>query len=413
MLMSEQEKQNIHALFFAALYNGSTLQELVDLGQQLIENPILVRNIRGTILAISTGADFGDLHISWESSPFQIIQDNEAHLKKERVQQIQENARSPFFYKNPENEHNWLIANVVVNDICTADISAYSVNRPFTPRDMEIMDILSKAASLELRKGTNYIRTHYTLNSFFLSDLLDGKLNDEKLIRSQLGNMSWQPKEYIYILTVPTGKLHATDVQTQILTDEISLLLPVNINIWYMDTIVFLTTRTTEFTAEQLKPLEDFLKKSGVSAGMSQPFHHLKDARGAYNNSLNVLALAKRLCDEGSLIKYDDYMFLYMIDICSRHTDIENYCHPGVRKIIEYDGAHDTSFYETLRCFLDNALNSTQTSESLHIHRNTLLYRLDKIKQLADIDFSDGEMILKLQISVKIIEYQKASGENR
>lgn len=53
---------------------------------------------------------------------------------------------------------------------------------------------------------------------------------------------------------------------------------------------------------------------------------------------------------------------------------------------------------ETLNTFLENNLNIKQTSEKIHIHRNTLIYRLDKIKELWGLDprkFSDA---VKLQL---------------
>lgn len=54
---------------------------------------------------------------------------------------------------------------------------------------------------------------------------------------------------------------------------------------------------------------------------------------------------------------------------------------------------------ETLNSFLKNDLNIKQTSTEIHVHRNTLIYRLDKIKELLDLDprnFTDAVKLLLL-----------------
>jgi len=53
---------------------------------------------------------------------------------------------------------------------------------------------------------------------------------------------------------------------------------------------------------------------------------------------------------------------------------------------------------ETLNIFLKNNLNTNKTSEELHIHRNTLIYRLDKIKELWKLDPRKFQDSVKLQL---------------
>ena len=45
-----------------------------------------------------------------------------------------------------------------------------------------------------------------------------------------------------------------------------------------------------------------------------------------------------------------------------------------------------------------------KTAEHLNIHRNTLIYRLDKFKELTNLDLSEGDDIYKLWLSFLILE---------
>ncbi|HQQ89484.1 MAG TPA: helix-turn-helix domain-containing protein [Oscillospiraceae bacterium] len=45
-------------------------------------------------------------------------------------------------------------------------------------------------------------------------------------------------------------------------------------------------------------------------------------------------------------------------------------------------------------------------ARELHIHRNTLLYRINKIRELTEIDLRDGDERLKIQLYLKFLKYQ-------
>ena len=57
---------------------------------------------------------------------------------------------------------------------------------------------------------------------------------------------------------------------------------------------------------------------------------------------------------------------------------------------VKYDGVSkvlaDELLRDTVLAFFENDLNTTQTSRKMYMHRNTLSYRLDKIKTLTGLD---------------------------
>lgn len=55
-----------------------------------------------------------------------------------------------------------------------------------------------------------------------------------------------------------------------------------------------------------------------------------------------------------------------------------------------------TEYYRTLRVYLEENLNATQTARELYIHRSTLLYRLERIREILDSDLTDPDELLYL-----------------
>jgi purine catabolism regulator len=49
-----------------------------------------------------------------------------------------------------------------------------------------------------------------------------------------------------------------------------------------------------------------------------------------------------------------------------------------------------------------NQMNTAETARQLYIHRNSLLYRIEKIQRILHLDLKDSDELLKLQLALKI-----------
>ncbi|MNH36488.1 Purine catabolism regulatory protein [compost metagenome] len=71
-------------------------------------------------------------------------------------------------------------------------------------------------------------------------------------------------------------------------------------------------------------------------------------------------------------------------------------------KIYEHDKAHDTSYINTLEGYFNNNQNLGKTAKAMFIHRNTLIYRIEKIKEILNTDLKNAEEILQIQLALKV-----------
>lgn len=75
---------------------------------------------------------------------------------------------------------------------------------------------------------------------------------------------------------------------------------------------------------------------------------------------------------------------------------------------MEWDSKNnDENLLTTLAVYLENMGKCNITSNKLYIHRNTLNYRLNKIKEILDCDIDDPSTRLRLEISLKIADVIK------
>jgi carbohydrate diacid regulator len=59
----------------------------------------------------------------------------------------------------------------------------------------------------------------------------------------------------------------------------------------------------------------------------------------------------------------------------------------------------------TIQCFFENNLNVSETSRQLYVHRNTLVYRLDKIKKITGLDLREFENAITFKVALMVKSY--------
>jgi purine catabolism regulator len=77
---------------------------------------------------------------------------------------------------------------------------------------------------------------------------------------------------------------------------------------------------------------------------------------------------------------------------------------PFVKRTLEpllRDERHSDTLVETLEAFFAQNGNSTRAADTLHLHRNSLLYRLHQARELLGQDLDDPELRLSLQLAIK------------
>lgn len=73
-----------------------------------------------------------------------------------------------------------------------------------------------------------------------------------------------------------------------------------------------------------------------------------------------------------------------------------------VEPLISHDEEHNAELVETLEAFFACHGNLSQTAASLHIHRNTLTYRLQRISSITRMDLNDADARFSLQLGLKL-----------
>lgn len=117
--------------------------------------------------------------------------------------------------------------------------------------------------------------------------------------------------------------------------------------------------------------------------------------------------MAHKLGSTEQIHYYDKYQFFHILSTCGNEKLLTSYIHPAFEMLREYDSANETSLLKTLHTYLEHGLNAKETATALYLHRNTLTYRLNKIRELTGISFEDLETVFRISCSFRINELLK------
>ena len=104
------------------------------------------------------------------------------------------------------------------------------------------------------------------------------------------------------------------------------------------------------------------------------------------------------------LISFEDCALEYIESSVLKTMPMELLIAPYLYKLRGIDRDRGTEYYQTLRAWLLNERSIPKTAEALIVHRTTLTYRLEKMRELIPMDLDDPELRLYLLLSYHLMD---------
>ncbi len=157
-------------------------------------------------------------------------------------------------------------------------------------------------------------------------------------------------------------------------------------------------------TSQKIKNAILTQRKFEASVGIGEYYAGVKGIMRSYQEACRALEIGDKVSSKMGIhhIAHLGISRLFVeISPETRNDFIHYICKDNMSKKIK------PVFWETLRAFFDNNLNITDTAKAIYVHRNTLLYRLERIKQFTDLDPRRFDDALQLYIALKMSHFQE------
>ena len=162
-----------------------------------------------------------------------------------------------------------------------------------------------------------------------------------------------------------------------------------------------------EALSKSCKGLLDMLHSEGLTRcriALGTIVHEIKDVSRSYKEAKMALDVGKIFYNERSIVAYSNLVIgrlIYQLPV--------PLCKMFIKEI--FDGKSpddlDDETLITINKFFENSLNVSETSRQLYIHRNTLVYRLDKLQKSTGLDLRVFEDAITFKIALMVVKYMR------
>ncbi len=141
-----------------------------------------------------------------------------------------------------------------------------------------------------------------------------------------------------------------------------------------------------------------------VSVGISSPVFDLAEFRQAYECARQSLEMGRAFQGRPSSVvtHYEDLGLFRVISLAGSPASLERFCLDEIGPLIAHDRASGTELVKTLRVFLEQNRSLAKAAEALHIHYNTMRYRLDRIKEILGEALDNPQRRLTVEVALQL-----------
>ena len=276
----------------------------------------------------------------------------------------------------------------------------------FCTGDDEAAKTYCSMAYIALNDSKIFYEEKHDRGTFVKNIIMDNILPGDIYIRAkELHFATDAPRAVFLVRQLGHGDVATVDVLSNMLTDKLQDFV-LSINETDIAVIKQITLNTTAEDLEKIaRSMEDTLKnelfiKTIIAIGTVA--EHLRSLADSYKEAQTAIDVGKGFDTEKSIINYENLgigRLIYQLPT----TLCEIYLNEVFKKNSIDSLDQETLF--TINKFFENNLNVSETYRKLFVHRNTLVYRLEKIKKLTGLDLRQFDHAIVFKVALMVRKY--------
>ena len=140
--------------------------------------------------------------------------------------------------------------------------------------------------------------------------------------------------------------------------------------------------------------------------GVGNSKAYLDEVKKSRNEASAALRAAEVSGLKGNIFFYRDQGIYTLLSHVDDTRILDTYVEEKLGKLLQADELNDGKLSETLENYLNCSCNAKKTAEEMFLHRNTLNYRLKKIREILDCDLEKLDTCLELKLAFLIWRYR-------
>ena len=277
--------------------------------------------------------------------------------------------------------------------------------------DNEISKTVCAMATVALNAAKSYYEEKHDRGSFIKDIISDNIMLGDIYVRAkELRVTADVPRGVFVVRTLKKGESVPTDVIQSLFPDRQNDFV---LSIGEGDVVLIRQMPEGSGIKELNKiasSIEEALRAGGeptVVVGIGTVATHLRDLAKSYKEAQIAIEVGKVFDTEKYVINYENLgigRLIYQLPT--------TLCEMFLQEVFKKNpiDALDKETLFTIHKFFENNLNVSETARKLFVHRNTLVYRLEKIKKLTGLDLREFDDAITFKVALMVKKYLTSRG---
>ena len=380
-----------------ALLAHGGLRHLVDVGADVLGNPVFVCDLAAQVMAMSHAED-ADRSFWDEFFPAgMMVPENALAVGRAGIFDQVFSADAPVYGKFDFYPGRFIGARIRSRDEVIG-MATIAERNPLGEHDGELLVVLCQAIVLEMTWQGERSQASSALLEV-LSAAIDGAATASELDLMARGAELRLPRR-TRVLVIGLGVGHS-GVVFPFLQSMLESCLPTSPMVVRHGRLVVLLD-LERHPSVPVKAIEACFANMAIRIGAGGAFDELAGMAESYRQARSAMELARRAGHPSVLADYDDWRIDDFLQQAGSTLDLSAFADPVVQRILAHDQAEGTQLAQTLDAYLRCANNAQAAARMLGVHKNTMYARLERIQQLFDVDLESGETCFSLALGLRM-----------
>lgn len=411
--------EKVHEEFMSIMLGGKGIEEITGVVHKNVDNPaVLSLKYSNQIIE-----KFGDVNSSTKERLLKDVEDfyspNDGRSKLKRLDEDRVLVNGRFVRR--------MIMPIILKDDVYGHIFTWSTNTPIGGFDLSIIESASTTIALAVLQELSVKEVEIRYRSEFFEDLIstDSKRKKKALERTHFFNL--KPNNY-YVIEVMSFKLKfegekPDDYVFEYLQDYSNMIVSTVEEVMdYLNLDGIVSTKLNGIqillSFEDLdsvdQKLETFNEKLvgalsrkfediDINVGVGRAYKGLENVNKSFADAVKTIRIAK-IITKKDVVTFDELGIFKILSQDFLTEELEDFYKTTLKPLVDYDEKKSTEFVKTLEAYFTYNGNLTRMSEHLFTHYNTILYRINRINEITNMDLNDPNDRLNLEIALKIRE---------
>jgi carbohydrate diacid regulator len=264
--------------------------------------------------------------------------------------------------------------------------------------------------AITLSNIKTYYDEKYDRNNFIKNVVLDNILPGDIVIKARELHFNAEVSRVAFLIRIVSANdISAYDVIQNLFPDKSKDFV---FNITETDIVLIKEVKSSVESKDLEKlarSIADTLSSefyTRVNVGIGTIVTGVKELARSFKEAQTALEVGKVFDTDKVIVSYDNLgiaRLIYHLPTTLCETFLQEVFKRGSIEALD----HETLF--TIQRFFENNLNVSETSRKLFVHRNTLVYRLEKIKKLTGLDLREFDHAIIFKIALMVKKYLSAN----